>query len=526
MRRVGAGSISRGSLAELRLALGLEPEGSPETPGGSFAAVGMARAGEGHGVLLLRHAAPVFPMTCLRLVQIVAGQTVTVLAGQGGSGSRAAVAALAAAIDARDNYTLSHSKEVVELAGAVAKRLGLSDAEIAQVRDGAMLHDVGKVAIPNEILNKPGPLDEAEWKIMREHPVIGEQILLRTPELVRIAPLVRHEHERWDGAGYPDGLAGEAIPIGSRIIFACDAYNAMITARPYREPTGARGGRGRAAAGRGHAVRPGGGGRAAPRAAGARAADRPPPAGSVPRVGAHEIQPVAEARPSGPAAADAGLLRVLRGRPLRRRPAGDGPRADREIPSARGCSCWRATQTVARSASPPSSGPGRRSAPRGIGVMNDLFVARGARERAGRCADRGVRRALPRARRHLARLADGGGQPSRPGRLRARGRRARRALARLLAGGLARGDDARLVGEHDRRGPAGELLRGHRRRRGRAGGAGGRRGLSRLRGVAHLAVAAVGDSARRDQPQEDPEPTTEVDAGAGHVRDVRSGKRR
>ena len=175
-------------------------------------------------------------MTCVRLVQIVAGQTVTVLAGQGGSGSRAAVAALAAAIDARDNYTLSHSKEVVDLAGAVAKRLGLSDAEITQVRDGAMLHDVGKVAIPNEILNKPGPLDEAEWKIMREHPVIGEKILLRTPELVAIAPLVRHEHERWDGGGYPNGLAGEAIPIGSRIIFACDAYNAMITARPYREP--------------------------------------------------------------------------------------------------------------------------------------------------------------------------------------------------------------------------------------------------------------------------------------------------
>ena len=236
MRRVGAGSISRASLAELKAALGLEPGGSPEIPKGSYAAVGMARAGEGHGVLLLRHAAPVFPITCLRLVQIVAGQTVTVLAGQGGSGSRAAVAALAAAIDARDNYTSSHSKQVVELAGAVAKRLGLSDAQISQVRDGAMLHDVGKVAIPNEILNKRGPLDDAEWAVMREHPVIGEQILLRTPELAAIAPLVRHEHERWDGAGCPDGLAGEAIPIGSRIILACDAYNAMMTARPYREP--------------------------------------------------------------------------------------------------------------------------------------------------------------------------------------------------------------------------------------------------------------------------------------------------
>ena len=99
-----------------------------------------------------------------------------------------------------------------------------------------MLHDVGKVAIPNEILFKPGALDADEWAIMREHPVIGERILRRTPELEPIAPMVRHEHERWDGGGYPDGLAGEDIPIGSRIILACDAYNAMITQRPYREP--------------------------------------------------------------------------------------------------------------------------------------------------------------------------------------------------------------------------------------------------------------------------------------------------
>ena len=105
-----------------------------------------------------------------------------------------------------------------------------------------MLHDVGKVAIPNEILFKPGPLDATEWEVMREHPVIGERILRRTPELEPIAPLVRHEHERWDGGGYPDGLAGEAIPIGSRIILACDAYNAMITAAPLSRADVIRGG--------------------------------------------------------------------------------------------------------------------------------------------------------------------------------------------------------------------------------------------------------------------------------------------
>jgi HD-GYP domain-containing protein (c-di-GMP phosphodiesterase class II) len=146
------------------------------------------------------------------------------------------VTALAAAIDARDNYTASHSEEVVGLACDVARRLGLPPAEVEKVCDGAMLHDVGKVAIPNEILYKPGPLSPVEWEVMRSHPLIGERILLRTPELAPIAPLVRHEHERWDGQGYPDGLSGESIPIGSRIILACDAYNAMITARPYRDP--------------------------------------------------------------------------------------------------------------------------------------------------------------------------------------------------------------------------------------------------------------------------------------------------
>jgi putative nucleotidyltransferase with HDIG domain len=167
---------------------------------------------------------------------VLAAETVTVVLSQSGGGSRTAVAALAAAIDARDNYTLSHSEEVVGLACEVARRLRLPPAEVTKVRDGAMLHDIGKIAIPNEILYKAGPLSAAEWETMRRHPAIGEGILLRTPELEPIAPLVRHEHERWDGAGYPDGLAGEAIPIGSRIILACDAYHAMIAARPYREP--------------------------------------------------------------------------------------------------------------------------------------------------------------------------------------------------------------------------------------------------------------------------------------------------
>ena len=131
-----------------------------------------------------------------------------VLLGQSGDGSAAAVKALAAAIDARDNYTHEHSEEVVALAAEVAASLHLSDREVARVRTGALLHDVGKVAIPNEILHKTGRLSDEEWHVMRQHPIIGARILSRTPELAHVAQVVRHEHEHWDGGGYPDGVAG------------------------------------------------------------------------------------------------------------------------------------------------------------------------------------------------------------------------------------------------------------------------------------------------------------------------------
>jgi HD-GYP domain-containing protein (c-di-GMP phosphodiesterase class II) len=98
----------------------------------------------------------------------------------------------------------------------------------------AVLHDIGKVAVPDRILHKPAALNPDEWALMREHPVIGERILRAIPGMGAVARIVRHEHERFDGRGYPDGLAGRDIPIGSRIILACDAFNAMTTDRPYR----------------------------------------------------------------------------------------------------------------------------------------------------------------------------------------------------------------------------------------------------------------------------------------------------
>jgi diguanylate cyclase (GGDEF)-like protein len=153
---------------------------------------------------------------------------------QAQQGSPAAVQALAAAIEERDNYTNEHSEEVVHLARGVAMILGLASDQVERIAHAALLHDVGKLAVPDEILHKRGALTPEEWSVMAEHPVAGERILLRIPDLAVIAPVVRHEHEHWDGTGYPDRLRERKIPIGSRIILACDAYHAMLTDRPYR----------------------------------------------------------------------------------------------------------------------------------------------------------------------------------------------------------------------------------------------------------------------------------------------------
>jgi len=149
-------------------------------------------------------------------------------------GEVTAISALLAALDARDHYTGEHSRTVVELSRAVAKRLGVSAVAVAEVEQVALLHDLGKVGIPDAVLQKPGPLNDAEWALMREHPAIGARIVAAIDSLAHLAPAVRAEHERWDGAGYPDGLTGEAIPIASRITLACDAYHAMTSDRPYR----------------------------------------------------------------------------------------------------------------------------------------------------------------------------------------------------------------------------------------------------------------------------------------------------
>lgn len=129
-----------------------------------------------------------------------------------------------------------HSTWVAAMARAVGKRLGLGPVELSDVVHTAELHDVGKLALPDVLLHKAGPLDEAEWQLMRQHTLAGEQILDGIPAVAKVGRFVRSCHERWDGRGYPDGLAGEEIPLASRVVFACDAFDAMSTWRPYQRP--------------------------------------------------------------------------------------------------------------------------------------------------------------------------------------------------------------------------------------------------------------------------------------------------
>jgi HD-GYP domain-containing protein (c-di-GMP phosphodiesterase class II) len=146
----------------------------------------------------------------------------------------ASVESLAALLDLRDGYTGQHSSTVVALCEEVGRRVGVTGDELEHLRIAAHLHDLGKIGVPDEILHKSGSLDDAEWSIMREHPVWGARALETIPGFRAASRAVRHHHERWDGGGYPDGLAGEEIPIGARVIAVCDAYEAMTSTRPYR----------------------------------------------------------------------------------------------------------------------------------------------------------------------------------------------------------------------------------------------------------------------------------------------------
>jgi putative nucleotidyltransferase with HDIG domain len=147
---------------------------------------------------------------------------------------RETLASLTSALEAKDGSTSAHAQEVSALAVDVARRLGLADDVLQAVELGALLHDIGKIRVPESVLDKPAPLDDDERALMQTHPVVGERILAPIEALAEVVPIVRSSHERWDGRGYPDGLRGEEIPIGARIVSVCDAYRAMVEPRPYR----------------------------------------------------------------------------------------------------------------------------------------------------------------------------------------------------------------------------------------------------------------------------------------------------
>ncbi len=198
-----------------------------------------------------------------------------------------------------------HMADVSELAVRTGRELGLEPEELDIVARAAELHDIGKVAVPDDIIHKPGPLDDVEWRIMRQHTLVGERILAAAPALKAVARLVRLSHERWDGEGYPDRLGGEAIPVGARIIAVCDTYDAITSDRAYASGAQPRGRDRRAAALRRRAVRP----------AGRRGVLRRQPGRAAARDARARLRltfaPCQTARPDG----------VRRGRPRRRRRA-------------------------------------------------------------------------------------------------------------------------------------------------------------------------------------------------------------
>lgn len=144
------------------------------------------------------------------------------------------VTTLGAALDLRDPYTAEHSRRVAEYSRLVATDLGLSAAAIGHVEQAALLHDIGKVGVPDSVLFKNCPLDADDWTLIRTHPQIGAQLIADIPGMRDVYPSVLHHHEHVDGSGYPDGLKGDEIPLGARIIAVADAFDAMTTDRPYR----------------------------------------------------------------------------------------------------------------------------------------------------------------------------------------------------------------------------------------------------------------------------------------------------
>jgi putative nucleotidyltransferase with HDIG domain len=211
------------------------------TDPGSELSLPIVVAGSNWGVLNLEQLEPgSFDEEDLLLAHVIAGQIGAAihrcqLVGELEDAFLTTIGVISDAVEMQDSYTANHANEVADLAVRVGERLGFSGVELDRLRYGALLHDVGKIGIPAEILRKPGPLTAAERERMDEHTAIGARMLERIPFLAPVAPLVRSAHERHDGGGYPDGLAGEQIPPGAMVIATCDAFHAMTSDRSFRK---------------------------------------------------------------------------------------------------------------------------------------------------------------------------------------------------------------------------------------------------------------------------------------------------
>lgn len=149
--------------------------------------------------------------------------------------TRQAFEKLSEAISSRDPYTGKHSEEVAKYAVKLAQALKLPEEQVEQIEAAAHIHDLGKIAVPDAILLKPGPLTPEEWEVVKRHPVVGAELIAGLPIYKGVVEIIRHEHEHWDGTGYPNGLKGEEIPLGARIIAVADVWHALLSDRPYRK---------------------------------------------------------------------------------------------------------------------------------------------------------------------------------------------------------------------------------------------------------------------------------------------------